>query len=141
MNAVTAWAKAVKLYTVDKGTPPPYSVCLGGPYGYGPDSSGTSGYQCRQDNATSGLVINPSFNTLLAEYTSNGNPTPYMESYAVTATNWFRGAYLYNTSPQRIDFVLEGNIADCPALAGFPVHGRIYSAISDSTLCQIRLEG
>lgn len=137
--AVNAWAKAIKLYTADKGSVPGWSACLGGPYGYGSDGTGTSGYQCRQDNASSGINIVGGFNTAIAEYIGSSPPTPYMKSFVFTTTNWYRGAYLYNTSPQRIDFVLEGNVSPCPGVAGMTQINQQYSSSSDATLCAMQM--
>ena len=139
ITAVNAWAKAVKLYTADKGTVPPWSACLGAPYGYGPNGSDASGFQCRQDNATVGINTVSAFNTAIAEYVGNSTPTPYMKSFVNSATNWYRGAYLYNTSPQRIDFVLEGNVSPCPNVAGMTQINQQYLSTSNATLCAMQM--
>jgi prepilin-type N-terminal cleavage/methylation domain-containing protein len=141
INAVASWVKALKLYEADNGAMPNNSGCLGSVagYGYGPDGTDVSGYQCRQDNPSYGISVNSSFNTALASYLQNSLPQPYTKAaYLHTSTYWYRGAYYYNTSPGRIDFVLEGKGTTCPTIGGLTLYNSQNSSTTDTVFCSIR---
>ncbi len=137
--AITAWAKALKLYEADNGTMPNTTGCLGLTYGYGPSGTDASGYQCRQDNASYGINVNASLNSLLAPYMNGAPPQPSTAgTYFLTSTLWYRGAYYYNTVPGRIDFVLEGASGTCPKIAGMSLVSQQNGSTNDVLRCALQ---
>ena len=142
ISAITAYAKAIKLYEADKGDLGGlnFNACLGETYGYGPDGTDTSGTgQCRQDTATSGIKVNANFYTALAPYMSSKPQPDTSVTYVISSVNWFRGAYYYPASPHRIDFVLVG-VVDCPAtIGGLTLSSRSTTAFA--TRCVMTFPG
>jgi prepilin-type N-terminal cleavage/methylation domain-containing protein len=132
VSAANAWYKAIKMYKAENGTYPVIFACLGEGYKYGPTESDASGQQCRQDNATSGLTMNTTFNNSMLPYIAN-LPTPAMVTAYTSDTLWKRGLMYYPATPNiRIDFVLAGDTV-CPALAGIAVGTR--QVASGNTMC------
>ncbi len=117
LNAVNQWTKVLQQYKVRNGTFPTVSSCLGKDYYYNIDeSSATTGTgQCRQDNATTGILTNATFYSQISKYLT-GNPTPAMTTSANSTTSWYRGAYYYiDGANSRIDFALTKSAGTCPA--------------------------
>jgi general secretion pathway protein G len=137
-SAVTAWAKAIRLYEVDNGSTPGTAGCLGQNYGFGSTGTDGSGYQCRQDNAVSGINDNPSLNALLTKYVPQQFPQPAMATYILTTTSWFRGIYFYNTTPARLDFVLEGRNTVCPTIPTMSLVSQQNTATTETTRCALQ---
>jgi general secretion pathway protein G len=137
ISAVTAWAKAVKLYEADNGIMPTPAGCLGTNYTYGSSGTDVSGFQCRQDNVSVGLNIAPSLNALLQKYLPQQLPEPAMATYILSTTSWFRGAYFYNTTPARIDFVLEGRYTTCPLVTGMSLVSQQNTSTTETTRCAL----
>ncbi len=134
ISAITAYVKAIKLYESDKGDQNGLTFsCLGETYGYGSDGTGSSGFQCRQDTAGSGVSVNASFYAALAPYMSSKPQPDASVTYVVSATNWYRGAYYYATSPRRIDFILQGSTTDCPNIGGLTYTNK--SVLGNITRC------
>jgi prepilin-type N-terminal cleavage/methylation domain-containing protein len=120
LSAVDQWLKALEIYRARNGSFPAMNSCLGANYLYTVSGAGASGVgQCRQDDATTGVVDSAAFDALLVKYLS-GNPTPAMTTTIVTSPNfWYRGAYYYVTGGNsRIDFTLTAAAGGCPAKIG-----------------------
>lgn len=119
ISAADQWITALKLYEADNGALPNTASCLGQGYKYNVDGTGSSGIgQCRQDNATYGIVDDPAFDSLLSNYISS-QPTPAMLTAVTSSTSWVRGAYYYvdkSGSPWkgRVDFIIS-QAAQCPS--------------------------
>ena len=139
VNAITGWVKALKLYEADNGSMPGNSGCLGTMYGYGPDGTDISGYQCRQDSPTYGININNTFNTALTKYLPGTFPQPSLTAtYLHNSSYWYKGAYYYATVPGRIDFVLEGKNTVCPTIGGLILNSSQNSSTTDTVFCSIK---
>lgn len=136
--AMTAWAKAARLYEVDNGSMPNTAGCLGAGYTYGSTGADGSGFQCRQDNSTSGINTNNTLNNLLAPYVSQQTPQPAMATYTISTINWYRGGYFYNTAPARIDFVLEGRNTSCPTIPTMTLVSQQNTSTTDTTRCALQ---
>jgi prepilin-type N-terminal cleavage/methylation domain-containing protein len=119
ISAADQWITALKLYETDNGSLPTIASCLGQGYFYNVDGAGLSGIgECRQDNASYGIIDDPSFDALLAKYISS-QPTPYMLTAVTSSTSWVRGAYYYvdkSGTPWkgRVDFIVSKS-AQCPS--------------------------
>jgi prepilin-type N-terminal cleavage/methylation domain-containing protein len=132
ISAANAWYKVIKMYKAEKGVYPTIFACLGEGYKYGPTEEDTSGQQCRQDNATSGLTTNATFNAAMQPYISNF-PSPAMVTAYTNDTLWKRGLMYYPAAPNmRIDFVLAGSVT-CPPLAGINVLNQAVAG--GNTMC------
>ncbi|MGV9001934.1 MAG: type II secretion system protein [Candidatus Saccharimonadaceae bacterium] len=120
--AAREWIVALELYDNDTGSLPTIASCLGQDYKYNVDNAGLSGIgECRQDNATYGIIDEPSFDALLSKYISS-QPTPSMLTATTSSTSWVRGAYYYvdkSATPWkgRVDFIIS-QAALCPAQIG-----------------------
>ena len=121
--ALSAWIKGLNLYKADKGRWPGGIACLGEGYKYGPENTATTGQaQCRQDNATNGVLENAAFNTTMKDYVGGTFPTPAFTTAKASDTMWRRGlSYVYGGGAGNIVYIelaLAGNINPCPTTAG-----------------------
>ncbi|MBC7869010.1 prepilin-type N-terminal cleavage/methylation domain-containing protein [Candidatus Saccharibacteria bacterium] len=133
ISAITQWAKIIRMYEVEVGSMPTIASCLGSNYTYGPTGTDVSGFQCRQDIISSGIVIDPSFMTLMQKY-SQSKPQPSVTTTGyVSDVNWYRGAYYYPTNPARIDYMLAGGGTPCPDIGGIKQVTR--QVFGDTTRC------
>lgn len=132
VQAVTQWARILKMYRAENDGYPAQVSCLGDGYGRGPTGTDATGGQCRQDSSTAGAVdVNATFTAAMAKYIPNGiGPTPAMETVNGSGGYpYYRGAYFYpyyvsggTVSPARIDFVITGS-STCPSVAGLDMAG------------------
>ena len=132
VQAVTQWARILKMYRVENDGYPTQTSCLGTGYGRGLSGTDATGGQCRQDTSTGGGIDeNTTFEASLAKYVPNGiGPTPaFVTVNDASGYPYYRGAYFYpyyvsggTVSPARIDFALVGTTT-CPNIAGLDMAG------------------
>ena len=119
ISAVAAYTKALSMYKSQQGDYPNMASCLGTTYGRGSSGTDVSGPQCRQDTAGGGGVdVNAAFATALAPYMqSQPQPDTSVTAISTGGYPWYRGAYYYNTTPRRVDFIFPGTVT-CPSIGG-----------------------
>lgn len=141
ISAVEQWMKALQIYKARNGGFPANASCLGANYKYNSDNAGVSGIgQCRQDNASYGILTDSTFYTAMDPYIT-GNPTPAMNSAVNTATSWYRGIYYVVAAGNigRIDFVLTPNSGGCPEQVGGVPRLTSSTATNGNLLCNYAL--
>lgn len=118
VQAVSAWAKAMQLYKVDKGVYPANNSCLGGTNTYTNDFNGV----CWGTDTSAGAVwrVQTAFLTEMASYL--GSPPEPSRINTHSATDQYRGAlyYRYGVGAERVYVQLIGakSQADCPNISG-----------------------
>ena len=134
ISAVNAWAKAIQLYRVEKGSFPPSNSCLGSATTY-PDTG--IGPYCWD---TSYWEVKTAFLNQLAPYIS-GTPEPDNTQIGPTDFNR-RGAFYHiaSSTDHRIRAVFSG-ISTCPASSAGPVVATgVISSGTSGVVCQYSLE-
>ena len=145
IQAVSQWVRILNLYKSENGSFPSMISCLGASSEYGRGFSGneSTGPQCRQDNATSGVSVYSVFQSAMNQYMSGEGPTPSMVTSGSAAYPWYRGAYFhpaYPGAPARIDYILKGSSTPCDYIGGAVTMGRAPHVESDTVRCSARLE-
>ena len=136
--AVSAWAKAIRMFEADRGSWPINDSCLGGPDTY--DTSAYGG-KCWPPS-TSGWVVKPTFLTEMQPYIGNNYPSPSNKPLIDTTNgNEFRGAMYYQaTATDKRIYVHFPGVSTCPSIGGL---GDAYSGAnySNGRSCYYRLIG
>lgn len=141
-QALAAWIKAFNLYKADNGRWPSGYSCLGEGYPYGPNATGSSGFQCRQSDATNGASESSTFQNTMRTYFNNSSlPTPAFVTAKSSDTVWRRGlTYLFGGGPGNIVYIeaaLAGDVNPCPAAGGVVSTSR--SVWGGDTYCYYQL--
>ncbi len=137
-EVLASWIKALNLYKVDNGRWPSGFGCLGEDYTYGPDGTGTSGYQCRQTAAALGANVQTAFLNTMRPYFNNGLlPTPALVTAKNSDTYWWRGlTYAYGGGPGNLVYIeaaYAGDVNPCPTPSG--VNSGARSVFGGNTYC------
>lgn len=135
--AVSAWAKAIRMYEVDKGSWPTANSCLGSTNTYADSHAG----RCYGliDNST--WTVQATFLSQLQPYIGNVYPEPSSKNISGSDTNQYRGGIFYRATATDMQIYahLLGATA-CPEIGGLgaSISGNSYP---NGRMCIYRLAG
>jgi len=135
--AVSAWAKAIRMYETDKGSWPTSNSCLGSTNTYA-DSHGGRCYGLI-DNST--WVVQAAFLSQMQPYIGGTYPEPSSKNISGSDSNQFRGGIFYRATATDMQIYAELlNVTTCPDISGLgaSISGNNYP---NGRMCIYRLAG
>lgn len=136
LSAVSAWAKALQMYKIDKGNYPTIHSCLGDTNTYTDSNNGV----CWGDSANPTWKVNAPFLTALQNYMQSRSEPSSQNIYS--AGDQRRGAMYYYTASGgeeiRVNIIGVTSLAGCPSISGLNPPFSLSTYITGSA-CQYKL--
>lgn len=136
VEAVSAWAKGLQLYKIDKGSYPAISSCLGDTNTYTNSNSGV----CWGPAPNATWVVQPSLLAAMGDYIGT-YPEPSNKNIHTDAAPYRGAMYYYSAGGGeeiRVNLVGISGLSNCPGISGL---SSVYNwgAYSNGSSCHYKL--